>query len=100
MLFMLMLNCLILQEAVRHAFFDNNIIENYTYEQSVVDGVNVPTRVYRIVTEVTEHGGTLAEGTSVTETVRITNDSSGCTMEDTKEYEKNNLDRYISKTAA
>jgi len=51
--------------------------------------------VYRIVTEVTEHGGTLAEGTSVTETVRITNDSSGCTMEDTKEYEKNNLDRSV-----
>lgn len=78
-----------------YAFFDNNIIENYTYEQSVVDGVNVPARVYRIVTEVTEHGGTLAEGTSVTETVRITNDSSGCTMEDTKEYEKNNLDRSV-----
>lgn len=78
-----------------YAFFDNNIIENYTYEQSVVDGVNVPARVYRIVTEVTEHGGSLEEGTSVTETVRITNDSSGCTMEDTKEYEKNNLDRSV-----
>lgn len=78
-----------------YAFFDNNVIENYTYEQSIVDGVNVPARVYRIVTDVTEHGGTLEEGTSVTETVRITNDSSGCTMEDTKEYEKNNLDRSV-----
>lgn len=78
-----------------YAFFDNNIIENYTYEQSVVDGVNVPARVYRIVTEVTEQGGTLEEGTSVTETARITNDSSGCTMEDTKEYESEKLDRSV-----
>ena len=29
------------------AFFNNNIIENYTYDDSVVDGVNVPARVYR-----------------------------------------------------
>ncbi|MBR0529356.1 MAG: DEAD/DEAH box helicase family protein [Ruminococcus sp.] len=78
-----------------YAFFDNNVIENYTYEQSIVDGVNVPARVYRIVTDVTEHGGTLEEGTSVTETVRITNDSSGCTMEDTKEYESEKLDRSV-----
>lgn len=78
-----------------YAFFDNNIIENYTYEQSVVDGVNVPARVYRIVTEVTEHGGSLEEGTSVTETARITNDSSGFTMEDTKEYESEKLDRSV-----
>ena len=37
---------------------------------SVVDGVNVPARVYRIMTEVTEHGGSLEEGTTVTETAR------------------------------
>ena len=37
-----------------YAFFNNNIIENYSYDDSVVDGVNVPSRVYRIATEVTE----------------------------------------------
>ncbi len=55
-----------------YAYFNNNIIENYTYEHSVVDGVNVPARVYRIMTEVTEYGGSLDKGTSVTEKARRT----------------------------
>lgn len=38
------------------AYFNRKIVENYTYEASVVDGVNVPSRVYRIQTEITEHG--------------------------------------------
>ena len=29
-----------------YAFFDNNIIEKYTYDDSVVDGVNVPSVSY------------------------------------------------------
>ena len=33
-----------------YAFFNNNVIEEYTYDDSVVDGVNVPSRVYRIST--------------------------------------------------
>ena len=53
-----------------YAFFDNNIIEKYTYDESVVDGVNVPSRVYRIATNITEHGGAIKSGTQVTETIR------------------------------
>lgn len=30
------------------AFFNNNCIVNYTLEKSIVDGVNVDCRVYRI----------------------------------------------------
>lgn len=79
-----------------YAYFNNNIVENYTYENSVVDGVNVPFRVYRIMTEVTEHGGSLAEGTSVTETARRTGSDTAYTMEKGKEYENNLLDRSIT----
>ncbi len=78
-----------------YAYFDNNIVENYTYEHSVVDGVNVPARVYRIMTEVTEHGGSLEEGTSVTETARRTGADTTYTVENNKEYENNLLDRSI-----
>lgn len=46
------------------SFFNRNIIENYTYEQSVLDGVNVPYDVFLIKTEVTEHGGTIRKGES------------------------------------
>lgn len=55
-----------------YAFFNNNVIEQYTYEDSVVDGVNVPYRIYRIDTEITSQGGTLAGGTEVVEGVRGT----------------------------
>lgn len=44
------------------AFFNKNRIEEYTYDDSVIDGVNVPARVYRIKTNVTEHGGTIHTG--------------------------------------
>lgn len=78
-----------------YAFFNNNIVENYTYEQSVVDGVNVPSRIYRISTEITEHGGTLDEGTVVTETTRRNNTSTTYKLDQTSEYDTNNLDRSI-----
>ena len=41
------------------AFFNNNRIVNYTLEKSIVDGVNVDCRVYRIKTQVTETGGAI-----------------------------------------
>ncbi len=53
-----------------YTFFNNNIIEKYTYENSIVDYVNVPNRIYRIKTEQTEHGGAIKEGTTVIETTR------------------------------
>lgn len=53
--------------AEAYAFFNNNIIEKYTYDDSVVDGVNVPSRVYRIKTNITEHGGTIEQGDKVVE---------------------------------
>lgn len=38
-------------------FFQRNLVAEYPYEQSVVDGVNVGFEVYRIRTRVTEQGG-------------------------------------------
>jgi type I restriction enzyme R subunit len=40
-------------------FFFNNIVAEYPYEQSVVDGVNVGFEVFRIKTKVTDQGGTV-----------------------------------------
>lgn len=49
-----------------YAFFDNNIVEKYTYNESVIDGVNVPARVYRISTNITVHAGTINAGDTIT----------------------------------
>ncbi len=38
-------------------FFNSNLVAEYPYEQSVVDGVNVGFEVYRIRTQVGEQGG-------------------------------------------
>ena len=40
-------------------FFFNNLVAEYPYEQSVVDGVNVGFEVFRIRTKVTDEGGTV-----------------------------------------
>lgn len=43
-------------------FFQRNLVAEYPYEQSVVDGVNVGFEVYRIRTQVSEQGGTVDAG--------------------------------------
>ena len=54
------------------AFFNNNLIVNYTLEKSIVDGVNVDYRVFRIKTQVTEDGGAIREGDKVRKITRYT----------------------------
>ena len=78
-----------------YAFFNNNIIEEYTYDDSVVDGVNVPSRVYRIKTEVTEHGGAIKAGTKVTETARRTGNETSYEAHHRVDYDPNALDRSV-----
>lgn len=78
-----------------YAFFNSNIIEEYTYEDSVVDGVNVPSRVYRIKTQVTEHGGAIRAGTNVTETARRTGEVTTYNAPQRVDYDANALDRSV-----
>ena len=78
-----------------YAFFDQNIVENYGYEKSVVDGVNVPARVYRIATQITEHGGAIDSGTTVTETKRKTGETQTYTASQQTDYGTMDLDRSV-----
>ena len=78
-----------------YAFFDNNVIERYIYDDSVVDGVNVPSRVYRIITDVTEHGGTIEKGTELVETAKRSGVSANYTANTAVEYGSEELDRSV-----
>ena len=80
------------------AYFNNNIIENFTYEASVTEGVNVPQRVYRIKTKVTEEGGELTPGTFVREQTKGSDKIERILVEQRTEYEKFNLDRSVVNT--
>lgn len=78
-----------------YAFFDNNVVEHYSYDDSVVDGVNVPKRIYRIATKKSIHGGEINEGDEITEKSRRTGETT--TFESSKDidYSPNALDRSI-----
>ena len=78
-----------------YAYFNNNIIEQYTYDDSVVDGVNVPPRIYRIITDVTAHGGTIEKGTKIVETTKKTGKSETHVAQTTVEYGSAELDRSV-----
>ena len=78
-----------------YAFFNNNIVENYTYDDSVVDGVNVPSRVYRIETEVTENGGIIEEGSKVVEIAHKTGQTTTYNADANYGYTAQALDRSV-----
>ena len=48
-----------------YGFFQQNLVSEYTYPQSVADGVNVDFEVYRIVSKISEQGSTIEAGTTV-----------------------------------
>ena len=81
------------------AFFNNNRIVNYTLEKSIVDGVNVDCRVYRIKTQVTETGGAILEGEKFKEETRYTGEVKTVSSKETKTYTKKELNRSIINPA-
>ena len=81
------------------AFFNNNRIVNYTLEKSIVDGVNVDCRVYRIKTQVTEDGGAILEGEKIKEETRYTGDVKTISNKETKTYTNKELNRSVINPA-
>ena len=77
------------------AFFNKNRVVNYTLEKSIADGVNVPPRVYRIKTEISEAGGTLKEGEKVTKVSNLTGKGQNQKQKYDKDYTKTELDRSV-----
>ena len=77
------------------AFFNSNRIVNYTLEKSIVDGVNVDNRVYRIKTETTENGGAIMQGEHVKVETRYTGKTEEVSNKETKNYSKTELNRSV-----
>ena len=78
-----------------YAFFNDNIIEKYTYDDSVVDGVNVPARVYRIKSNITEHGGTINTGDEIVEITRSGKEIGSYTATGRIDFAPTHLDRSV-----
>ncbi len=81
------------------AFFNNNRIVNYTLEKSIVDGVNVDCRIYRIKTEATENGGAIKQGDKLRRETRYTGKIETISQKETKQYTKEELNRSVINPA-
>ena len=81
------------------AFFNNNRIVNYTLEKSIVDGVNVDCRIYRIKTEATENGGAIKKGDKLRVETRYTGKVETISQKETKQYTAEELNRSVINPA-
>lgn len=81
------------------AFFNNNIVVNYTLEDSITDGVNVDHRTFRIRTEVTENGGAILQGDKTCQTTVYTGKTENVVWQENKNYTREELNRSIINPA-
>lgn len=77
-------------------FFHRNLVAEYPYEQSVVDGVNVGFEVFRIKTEVGEQGGTVDAGYAVPVRDRRTRAIRYQQLDENLDYTSKELDRSVT----
>ena len=78
-------------------FFHGNLVQKYSHEDAVVDGVNVGYDVYRIATKVTEQGATLTKqpGLFVPHRDRRTREKRLKELDDDLTYTASQLDRDV-----
>lgn len=81
------------------AFFNQNLVVNYTLEHSIADGVNVDYRVFRIKTKATEDGGAIREGETVEKETRYTGAVEIVENKEAKNYTKSELNKSIVNPA-
>lgn len=77
-------------------FFQQNLVSEYTYAQSVADNVNVDFDVYRIKTQITDSGSTVEAGTVVPMRDRRTRIQWYQTLDDDLNYTAAQLDRAVT----
>ncbi len=81
------------------AFFQQNLVSEYTYPQSVADRVNVDFDLYRIRTQISEQGATIEAGTIVPKVDRRTRVQRLEALDEALEYTDRQLDRAVTATS-
>ncbi|QUD86234.1 type I restriction endonuclease subunit R [Phenylobacterium montanum] len=76
-------------------YFQKNLVAEYPYERSVIDGVNVPFEVFRIRTEIGERGGKVPSGFTVPKRDRHTRRQRYEELADDLVYSPTELDRSV-----
>ena len=76
------------------AFFDENIVSEYSREQAIIDGVNVGEDVFLIETEITQKGGTILKQ-QVEYRNRLTREKRWEELDEDVDYKPTELDKDI-----
>ena len=76
-------------------FFNENVISQYTYEESVLDGVNVPYDVYNIETKITKEGSKIEAGWFIDRRDKLTRQKRWQQEDEDTEYKFNDLDKKV-----
>ena len=76
-------------------FFNENVVSQYTYEESVTDGVNVPYDVYTIETEISQKGETIQAGWYIDRRDKLTRKKRWQQEDEDTEYKRNDLDKKV-----
>jgi type I restriction enzyme R subunit len=76
-------------------FFQQNLVSEYTFPQSVADKVNVDFEVYRIRTKISEKGATIEAGTVVPVLDKRTREQRLLELDDDVPYTADELDRSV-----
>lgn len=76
-------------------FFNENVVSEYTYEQSVADGVNVPHDIYTIDTNITKNGSVVKAGWFVDRRDKLTRKKRWQQEDEDTSYVRNDLDKSV-----
>jgi type I restriction enzyme, R subunit len=76
-------------------FFNENVVSEYTYEESVADGVNVPYDVFSIETEITNAGAKIKAKEYVDKREKLTRRKRWEQLDEDYNYTANKLDKDV-----
>ncbi len=76
-------------------FFNENVVSEYPYEESVTDGVNVPYDVYTIETEISKKGSVVKAGWYVDRRDKLTRKNRWQQEDEDTEYTRSDLDNKV-----
>ena len=77
------------------AYFRKNVVSEYPYEQSVIDGVNVGFDIYRIETEISKEGATIKDEGFVPIREKLTRRERWEQLDEVVKYDVKRLDRDV-----
>ena len=80
-------------------FFRGNVVAHYSFDRSVLDGVNVDGRTFDITTKINSEGGAVREGETVEELSRRTGHKISRVVEDGWDFTPSQLDRAVENEA-